>query len=75
MASDVHRFMHENKIGSATLGGHGFGARLALLTGCYHSDYVTGFFGFDYSPMEYKNFDFIKQYRETLKAINEMDLS
>jgi pimeloyl-ACP methyl ester carboxylesterase len=43
MTNDVVRFMYENKISTATLGGHGTGAKLALATGCYHADRVTGF--------------------------------
>ena len=34
--------MYENKISTATLGGHGTGAKLALATGCYHAERVTG---------------------------------
>ena len=34
--------MYENKISTATLGGHGTGAKLALATGCYHANRVTG---------------------------------
>ncbi len=42
MTSDVVRFMYQNKISTATLGGHGIGAKLALATGCYHPDRVSG---------------------------------
>lgn len=28
--------MYENKLSTATLGGHGFGAKVALAVGCYH---------------------------------------
>jgi hypothetical protein len=38
------RFMYENKISTATLGGHGTGAKLALATGCYNPERVTGNF-------------------------------
>jgi len=34
--------MYENKISTATLGGHCTGAKLALATGCYHADRVSG---------------------------------
>ena len=39
---DVMRFMYENKISTATLGGHGIGGKLALAVGCYHPERVTG---------------------------------
>lgn len=41
-ANDVARFMYENKISTATLAGHGLGAKVALAMGCYHSERVTG---------------------------------
>lgn len=45
MANDVLRFMYEHKISTATIGGHGLGAKVALASACYHSSYFTGFFG------------------------------
>lgn len=41
-ANDVVRFMYQNKISTATLGGHGIGGKIALAAGCYHIDRVTG---------------------------------
>jgi len=57
MADDVLRFMYENKISTATLGGHGFGGKLALGTACYHLDRVTGVFGLDTAPMNHHYFE------------------
>jgi len=34
--------MYENKISTATLGGHGIGGKLALAVGCYYPERVTG---------------------------------
>ena len=45
------KFMYENKISTATLGGHGVGAKVALAAACYHFDKVTGYFSFDSTPM------------------------
>ena len=47
------RFMYQNKISMATLGGHGVGGKIALATGCYHMDKVTGYFGLDTTPMNH----------------------
>jgi pimeloyl-ACP methyl ester carboxylesterase len=44
--------MYENRISSATLGGHGMGGKVALAAACYHFDKTTGYFGLDTSPME-----------------------
>jgi pimeloyl-ACP methyl ester carboxylesterase len=48
-ADDVARFMYQNKISTATLGGHGFGGKVALATGMYHYERVTGSFRFSNS--------------------------
>lgn len=48
--------MYENKITSATLGGHGFGGKLALAVGCYHSERVTGVFNLDSAPVDHRFF-------------------
>ena len=42
MSDDVLRFMYENKMSTATLGGHGFGGKLAMAVGCYYAERVTG---------------------------------
>jgi len=42
MTNDIARFMYEKKISTATVGGHGFGGKLAVAMGCYHGDRVTG---------------------------------
>lgn len=74
VAKDVERFMYENEITSATVGGHGLGAKTALLTGCYKNEIVTGYFGFDYSPMDYKYFEFAHTYRHILNELSKIDM-
>ena len=44
MSDDVLRFMYENKMSTATLGGHGFGGKLAMAVGCYYAERVTGYY-------------------------------
>jgi pimeloyl-ACP methyl ester carboxylesterase len=43
--------MYEQKISTATLGGHGIGGKVALAAACYHPQHVTGYFGIGSSPM------------------------
>ena len=57
------RFMYENKISTATLGGHGIGAKLALATGCYNPERVTGIcinlgvFNLDGGPLDHRYYE------------------
>lgn len=48
---DVARFMYDNQISMATLGGHGLGGKIALATACYHLNRTTGYFGIASTPM------------------------
>jgi len=57
MSNDVMRFMYDNKISMATLGGHGLGGKIALATACYHHEKVTGTFGISSSPMNQYYFE------------------
>jgi len=49
--------MYKHKLSTATLGGHGFGAKLALATGCYYPDRVTGVFGLESGPLDYRHYE------------------
>lgn len=49
--------MWENKLSTATLAGHGYGGKVALATGCYNSERVTGVFAIDTSPMDHRYFE------------------
>eukprot|EP01016_Furgasonia_blochmanni_P005459 TRINITY_DN1211_c0_g1_i1.p1 TRINITY_DN1211_c0_g1~~TRINITY_DN1211_c0_g1_i1.p1 ORF type:complete len:458 (+),score=105.78 TRINITY_DN1211_c0_g1_i1:158-1531(+) len=74
MADDVVRFMYENKITMATLGGHGFGAKVALATGCYHSERVTGVFALDGAPLDHRYFDAFKEFTNYVVGAKDVDL-
>lgn len=49
--------MYKNKISTATLGGHGLGAKIALAVGCYHIDRVTGVVCIDSAPLDHRYFE------------------
>lgn len=74
MAADVERFMYQNKISTTTIGGHGLGAKLALAFACYNSAKTTGFFGFDYSPLDYRPFAVYQRLWNYIEALHKIDL-
>ena len=53
LADDVIRFMDTNKITTASVVGHGFGAKIASITGILKYHRITSVVGLDYSPMDY----------------------
>lgn len=60
---------------TATLGGHGFGAKLALAVGCYHVDRVTGVFQVDSAPIDHRYFESFKEFKSYISILrNEVDL-
>ena len=72
-ANDILRFMYEHKISMATLAGHGLGGKVALATGCYHFDKITGICTFDTTPTNqyyFQPFHEIRDYINELKNIN-----
>jgi pimeloyl-ACP methyl ester carboxylesterase len=56
MADDVVRFMDKRGIKQATLAGHGFGGKMALAVGCYHSTRVTGVCVLDSGPLDHRHY-------------------
>lgn len=73
MANDVARFMYENKISTATLGGHGFGGKLALATGCYHHSRVTGVINVDTAPMDHRYFEAFREFKDNIKKLRDFE--
>jgi hypothetical protein len=65
--------MYENKISTATLGGHGLGGKVALAAACYHFDKVTGYFGIDTSPMNQFYHQTSQELRTYLHAANNLN--
>ena len=69
VANDVLRYMWENKLSTATLAGHGYGAKVAMATGCYYSERSTGVIAVDYSPMDLR---YHEAYRELKGYVNQL---
>lgn len=74
MADDVVRFMYENKISTATIGGHGLGGKLALAVGCYHSERVTGVFCIDSAPLDHRYHEAFREFKNVVNEAHKVDL-
>ncbi len=57
VAQDIIRFMDENKITMATIGGHGFGAKVATATASANIDRFTGVVCLDGGPLDHTYHD------------------
>ncbi|EGR30262.1 hypothetical protein IMG5_206927 [Ichthyophthirius multifiliis] len=69
------RFMYSQKISTATLAGHGIGAKIALATGCYHSERVTGVFCIDSSPMDQRYHESFKEFKGYINELTQIDFN
>jgi pimeloyl-ACP methyl ester carboxylesterase len=67
MTNDIIRFMDDNKITLATIGGHGFGAKVATATAINNMDRFTGVMSLEGGPLDHR---FHEAYQELSGFIN-----
>lgn len=73
MSNDITRFMDENKITMATIGGHGFGAKVATATAINHMNRFTGVICLEGGPLDhtyYESYQELTSYIEAMKNLN-----
>ena len=78
MSNDIVRFMDENKITLASIGGHGFGAKVATATAINHYNRFTGVMCLDGGPLDhryYESYQELAQYIEDVRNIGPDKLS
>jgi pimeloyl-ACP methyl ester carboxylesterase len=66
--------MYNNKISMATLAGHGLGGKIAFSAACHHFDRVTGYCGFDTTPMNQYYFQPFHELRANIKSLTDLRL-
>ena len=57
ISGDIMRFMDEKRLTMATLGGHGFGAKVALATAINNMDRVTGVINLEGGPLDHRFYE------------------
>lgn len=78
MSNDIVRFMDEQKITLATIGGHGFGAKVATATAINHNNRFTGVICLEGGPLDhryYEAYQELAQYVEAAKNLKIENLS
>lgn len=75
MTNDVIRFMDSKNIKQATLAGHGFGGKLALSVGCYHSERVTGVCAIDSGPLDHRYYEPHIELVSYLDSLSKIDMT
>jgi len=74
IAEDVTNFMNQHNITTASLLGHGFGARIATITGILKYHRITSVVGLDYSPMDYTEHECWKELKAAVELASSIEL-
>ncbi len=74
MSNDIVRFMDKHHITMATIGGHGFGAKLATATAINHMHRFTGVICLDSGPLDHRYYDAWHEMVENAEKIAKLDI-
>lgn len=66
--------MYEHKISTATIGGHGAGANLALKAAIENKERTTGFFSIDHAPVNYHKYEAFRGFVSMLQRVKTINL-
>ena len=66
--------MDEKKLTMATLGGHAFGAKVALATAINHMDRCTGVINLDGGPLDHRFYEAYQELESYVKIANDMPI-
>ena len=75
MSQDVVRFMDENNITMATIGGHGFGAKLATVTAINNMNRFTGVVCLEGGPVDHSYHEAYREVKDFVGKAADLDLS
>jgi pimeloyl-ACP methyl ester carboxylesterase len=75
MSDDIVRFMDENKITMATIGGHGFGAKVATVTAINHMSRFTGVINLEGGPVDHRYHEAYLELKEYIQYANSLKLA
>jgi len=75
MANDIIRYMDKNHITMATIGGHGFGAKVALATATENLNRFTGVMCLDGGPVDNRYHPVYNELKDYVLKLSKVNLS
>lgn len=75
MSNDIIRWMDEKQITMATIGGHGFGAKVAAATAAANLDRFTGVIQYEGGPLNHRYHEAYQELESYVKFAAKMDLN
>ena len=74
MSNDIIRFMDEQKITMASIGGHGFGAKLATVAATNNLNRFTGVVLLESGPLDHQYYEAFHELRDYVKALSQLNV-
>mmetsp|Transcript_48342 Transcript_48342/g.35531 ORF Transcript_48342/g.35531 Transcript_48342/m.35531 type:complete len:125 (-) Transcript_48342:651-1025(-) len=74
MANDIVRFMDEKKLTMATIGGHGFGAKLASATAINNMNRFTGVILLEGGPLNHQYYEAYQELHAYVEECSKLKL-
>ena len=74
MSDDIVRFMDQNKITLATIGGHGFGAKVATATAISNLNRFTGVISLDGGPLDHRYYEAYQELAAYVEAVRNLNI-
>ena len=75
MSADIIRFMDEKKLTMATIGGHGFGAKVAAATAAANLDRFTGVIQYEGGPLDHRYYEAYQELESYVQFANKLDMT
>jgi pimeloyl-ACP methyl ester carboxylesterase len=75
ISDDIVRFMDKQKLTMATLGGHGFGAKVALATAINNMDRVTGVINLEGGPLDHRYYEAYQELDSYVQAASKFNIA
>ncbi len=75
VSADIHRFIDDNQLTNVTVGGHGYGAKIASAFGSYHHNRTTGVICLEGGPMDHSYHESWEEVKDIITKCSKLDLS
>jgi pimeloyl-ACP methyl ester carboxylesterase len=75
MSNDIVRFMDENKITMATIGGHGFGAKVATATAINNMNRFTGVISLEGGPLDHRYYEAYQELTKYIEVARNLNIA
>lgn len=75
ISNDVARFLSEKQLSMVTVGGHGYGAKVACAFGTYHMDKTTGVVCLEGGPLDHSYYEAWEEVKNFIIDLSKINLA